>query len=136
MRENREIEFRAWDKQDKRMLAISSFQQIPNNWRTVWELMQYTGLKDRNGKKIFEGDIVICGDGGENFSQTYDEEKDEFIDTHKAQVIGPTETYPAFEIDPNPCDDCNGLSQALATGTIEVIGNIYEHPDLLQREGV
>lgn len=65
---NREIKFRAWVKQSKTehyfMHTVSGIQ-FDN--KLVWvngiqhyefELMQYTGLKDKNGKEIYEGDVL------------------------------------------------------------------------------
>jgi len=60
----REIKFRAWDKTDKIMLQPYSgcisdgkvFMSCKSG--NEFELMQYTGLKDKNDKEIYEGDIV------------------------------------------------------------------------------
>lgn len=79
-------------------------------FREEWPVMQYTGLKDKNGKDIYEGDI-LCGylDDDQNFLQ-------------KATVGF---LYGGFY----PL--CNG-ENFFSYGKFEIIGNIYENPELLK----
>ncbi|EPO9616002.1 YopX family protein [Listeria innocua] len=86
-------------------------------------LMQYTGLKDKNGKKIFEGDIVA-------FSE------DDFHVFNSQVEYFSEDGYPAFDIKV-PSDyyfDSNVFSEVSMSGLheIEVIGNIHENPELME----
>ena len=77
---------------------------------------QYTGLTDENGKKIFEGDIVkSC----------------EYDDIYTIKYFD-ADNYPAFDCVPEvPSCECNGLTFLVNTEGCEIIGNIYDNPELL-----
>lgn len=94
-------------------------------------LMQYTGLKDKNGKEIYEEDICKC--------YSYLDETDRTLNdfTIKKVYFGIDEGYPAFDL--CPADDYaeyNGLQHYSSIKpdnvNIEIIGNIYENPKLLK----
>ena len=89
-------------------------------------VMQCTGLKDKNKKLIYEGDIV-------RYSE-YDNDVDCRAEWEYAEVVwGGNYDYPAFDLKDTDFDGTNGLSYIFGEGwTIEVCGNIYENPDILE----
>jgi uncharacterized phage protein (TIGR01671 family) len=122
----REIKFRVWDKESKILYQkIWNLQWCINGIRFAWddyensdgetmiteliknsyELMQYTGLLDKNGKEIYEGDILKFNTKGGN----------EMVYQVKWKGKG---------FKPTRMSEDNQEE-------IEIIGNIYENPELL-----
>ena len=125
---SREIKFRAWLKEDKKMVNVEtmdftdkSMQYLEKNeiinayllkrmsFDDV-ELMQYTGVKDKNGKEIYEGDIIICKYGPQIAMEV------KWVD-EGFRTLGKYDgdNYVGFVKD-----------------SAEVIGNVYENKNLLE----
>lgn len=114
----RDIKFRAWHKElldmtyaPKPPITLERFFWKMETYGDMYVVMQYTGLKDKNGKEIYEGDICFAE------SKEYPRNK---------QVIW-NEELARFEFD-YPLG-----KSLLSTDSIEVIGNIYENPELLNQ---
>jgi uncharacterized phage protein (TIGR01671 family) len=129
----REIKFRAWDKEERVMTHFNLGDLAYNSdtgtyapdgdWdkcfsadKLLENVMQYTGLKDKNGKEIYEGDIVTVRLGGRLVNQdgVWNEEED-----IKGTLVV----------------EMKGLWWSIAPHWDEelaVIGNVFENPDLLE----
>ena len=120
MANNRMFLFRGWDKKENKMyeydhsspvcfFLIASYHH--------WEIMQYTGMKDKNGRNIFEGDIIKYKD-------------DYWVCYYEERVAG-------FRLYPKSIWN-EGVSASLMFGkkfvdsnnkkanTYEVVGDVYE----------
>lgn len=121
---SREIKFRAWDTENKcfhqNMDGVGGYYYNfgVSTDDDVFVLQQYTGLKDRNGKEIYEGDIIAS-----------------FNKDNQKVFIGVVEYRMAsFWINGRAINmlyaaDCNLL---VGIDKKEIIGNIYENPELLK----
>jgi len=101
---------------------------------------QYTGLTDSNGKKIWENDIIRYADKlefncyVESLENPEDYEGYVYRDifTVDKVVCGIGHDYPAFDLYDHQFD-CNGLSELIGGNWhFEVIGNIFDNPELLE----
>jgi uncharacterized phage protein (TIGR01671 family) len=119
----KDIEFRAWDKKTKKMLYVEPASSIHRDmtWTGLvynkgkllkYEMMQYTGIKDKNGKKIFEDDVVRLPNKDECriVFHTGDD---------RAMFIGvPVRSHHGFKEYMYWCG--------------EVVGNVHENPEYLE----
>lgn len=124
---NREIKFRVWDTEYEEMVYDPcKFEVIPDAHSIYWKsardlqlgynrdcsVMQYTGLKDKNGKEIYEGDHLFLSPG---YSSIVKFEYGMFVSVYSHPEDG--ETLP--------------LCDVIDKDTV-VIGNVYEKQEILK----
>lgn len=124
--------FRAWLKEEKKMIDADEIHWFDGQLDFIGDgitfkcksddlvLMQSTGLKDKNGKEIFEGDVV-----------QYQNTKVPSADSKG--IIRYFDNWAMFGIDIEHNEPralfFNGLADHIS---LEVVGNIYENPELLE----
>ena len=124
----RAIKFRMWNEITKMMLDLKKMTPLALNMDTDglfipfcgMPLMQFTGLHDKNSREIYEGDIVKSQDCL-------------YEDVGRWKIVWAEEEGGYWLAD-------DMLHCALAVSEVqslhlEVIGNIYENPELIEREG-
>lgn len=128
---NREIKFRAWHKDLKKMFKIGQITLEKGTWnfepndrdfigmsipsQPSFVLMQYTGLHDKNGKEIYEGDIL----------------KVYYKGMSEVGYVEYDNDYCEYKIIINTDKDYFSLWKSI---DLEKIGNKYDNPELLGGE--
>ncbi len=136
--------FRAWHKHYQEMISIREifFYDSDHKYQGVTSegrgqihkdecvLMQSTSLKDKNGKLIFEGDILA------NYPEELDDDRDLWIvEFGEGSYDSGVYSYIGFRLRLISTDDFDGNANIIFGSDIEVIGNIHENPELLKKKG-
>lgn len=118
--------FRAWLKEENKMIIVDTMNWFDDEFESIGdgitflrgaekiELMQSTGLFDKNGKEVFVGDIIKCTRGCPH--EVYLEKE-----------------YGGTYVGGMPAIYLKGIREGYAwIGAEEILGNAYENPELLE----
>lgn len=127
MPNNRVIKFRAWDRKIKRWANNVEYKttwgitEIPSVVLVMgekeYDIMQFTGLHDKNGVEIFENDVLAVYDWGRSeklLGKAVIEWDVDSVGWRYSPTLGIDDVYDMFR-------------------NVEVIGNIHQHPNLLEK---
>ena len=112
----RPIKFRAWTPRHKIMNPDVCLCRCESDWI----IMQFTGLLDRHGTEIYEGDVLATSNNGKDGADVWEREiigevywNDKFACWNHRIALGDDDSIYALRY-------------------IEILGNIYEHPELVR----
>lgn len=162
----RKIKFRAWDKEEGKMIYTNNwsgtysfdfdndaslkccsnnpycdtFGDEHDDWKVMDNIMQYTGLKDKNGKEIYEGDVLQCHGNSNDLVKVvygdfgvFDVESLDTVDMVIGWHYEVVQTDAISRTDPF-CRPMPLTDYYVDRCEHEVIGNIYENPEISERE--
>lgn len=127
------LKFRKWDKQTKTMSKVENLDLRQGQTYTDDPvIMQYTGLKDANGKNIYEGDILSMPTHYQISMYSVDHWVDEFLEVKYSSLLGGFIVLPSEEYLSNclydGCDK-NGFYHKYP----KIVGNIFQNSNLIRR---
>jgi uncharacterized phage protein (TIGR01671 family) len=140
----RETKYKVWSKKEKRFILDDSYSgpigdsvwininELIEQYNALgYELLQYTGLKDKNGKEIYEGDIV------KSIWGYYASNPQSNIPKYENRIVHFVQDNNTIVWTLQDCRDFKnkweGAFNQWKTDEMEVIGNIYESPELLEQ---
>ena len=121
----REIKFRAWHK-NANYMCMNVTTNLLNKEYLVF--MQYTGLKDKNSQEIYEGDILRCKCLKRN---SYEDVKERFKYKNSLVEWWSSGVNLGYRLKDSKGKTMMIKPSSLKSMEVEVIGNVYENPELL-----